>query len=378
MYTIANKNNKKTRKISSSSRNKHKSKSKNKHKHKYTIGKTRKYTKSYFNLQNGGVTFQDFKTTIQTLFGKFTPDSPDSPDSKYTPDKLFFHLTIAATSITAPDQQKKALHIIQTMYIFYSNQFTPNANSPLRKTITRKYPTIKVTPLTTKPTLLTTDLGEDLSTVIYDKLTAAAKKHTVHATPTITDTQSSSLTSSLSSSWENTASASTSAASTSAASTSAASTSAASTSASATKWDKWNTLSFQGTGNDYKVRVAQDGSKPKYADGYRILFGSDGKMFAWGKQPENILKRLNGEGDHLEQLISIKDITEITKDVSGGCKNIHGFKDDFNFCITIKQTDDPNEWYFAFFNPQVREDFRELLPSDPDLVQTRAAAQVLL
>ena len=101
-------------------------------------------------------------------------------------------------------------------------------------------------------------------------------------------------------------------------------------------------------------------------------------MFAWGKQPENILKRLNGEGDHLEQLISIKDITEITKDVSGGCKNIHGFKDDFNFCITIKQTDDPNEWYFAFFNPQVREDFRELLPSDPDLVQTRAAAQVLL
>ena len=182
MYTIANKNNKKTRKISSSSRNKHKSKSKNKHKHKYTIGKTRKYTKSYFNLQNGGVTFQDFKTTIQTLFGKFTPDSPDSPDSKYTPDKLFFHLTIAATSITAPDQQKKALHIIQTMYIFYSNQFTPNANSPLRKTITRKYPTIKVTPLTTKPTLLTTDLGEDLSTVIYDKLTAAAKKHTVHAT----------------------------------------------------------------------------------------------------------------------------------------------------------------------------------------------------
>lgn len=55
MYTIANKHNKKTRKLSSSSRNKHKSKSKNKRKHKYTIGKTRKYTKSHNTIHIGGV-----------------------------------------------------------------------------------------------------------------------------------------------------------------------------------------------------------------------------------------------------------------------------------------------------------------------------------
>lgn len=54
MYTIANKHNKKTRKLSSSSRNKHKSKSKNKRKHKYTIGKTRKYTKSHNTIHIGG------------------------------------------------------------------------------------------------------------------------------------------------------------------------------------------------------------------------------------------------------------------------------------------------------------------------------------
>jgi hypothetical protein len=54
MYTIANKHNKKTRKLSSSSRNKHKSKSKNKRKHKYTIGKTRKYTKSHNTIHMGG------------------------------------------------------------------------------------------------------------------------------------------------------------------------------------------------------------------------------------------------------------------------------------------------------------------------------------
>jgi hypothetical protein len=55
MYNIANKHNKKTRKLSSSSRNKHKSssKSKNKRKHKYTIGNTRKRTKSYYTLQGG-------------------------------------------------------------------------------------------------------------------------------------------------------------------------------------------------------------------------------------------------------------------------------------------------------------------------------------
>lgn len=55
MYTIANKHNKKTRKLSSSSRNKHKSKSKNKRKHKYTIGKTRKYTKSHNTIHIGGL-----------------------------------------------------------------------------------------------------------------------------------------------------------------------------------------------------------------------------------------------------------------------------------------------------------------------------------
>jgi hypothetical protein len=55
MYNIANKHNKKTRKLSSSSRNKHKSssKSKNKRKHKYTIGNTRKRSKSYYTLQGG-------------------------------------------------------------------------------------------------------------------------------------------------------------------------------------------------------------------------------------------------------------------------------------------------------------------------------------
>ena len=57
MYNIANKHNKKTRKLSSSSRNKHKSssKSKNKRKHKYTIGNTRKYTKYHNTIHIGGM-----------------------------------------------------------------------------------------------------------------------------------------------------------------------------------------------------------------------------------------------------------------------------------------------------------------------------------
>ena len=56
MYNIANKHNKKTRKLSSSSRNKHKSssKSKNKRKHKYTIGNTRKRTKYHNTIHIGG------------------------------------------------------------------------------------------------------------------------------------------------------------------------------------------------------------------------------------------------------------------------------------------------------------------------------------
>ena len=69
MYTIANKHNKKTRKLSSSSRNKHKSKSKNKRKHKYTIGKTRKYTKSHNTIHIGGVVEEEerLKATQQRI-----------------------------------------------------------------------------------------------------------------------------------------------------------------------------------------------------------------------------------------------------------------------------------------------------------------------
>lgn len=461
MYTIANKHNKKTRKISSSSTNKHKSKSKNKHKHKYTIGKTRKYTKSYFNLQNGGVqawqakrhsggmtpasyddtpaspnarrlagtlprsaaaaaaaptarrpaaalarsaplvlsvvsdtrvtepprtqlrasfgkrnelqasvkppvTFDDFKAKIRQLFDKFTPDSSDS---KYTPDKLFVDLTIAATSITVPDQQKNALKIIQTMYIFYSNHFAPNANSPLRKTITRKYPTIKVTPLTTKPTLLTTDLGDDLSTAICDKLTAAAKKHTVHTTPTLTDTQ----TSSLSSSWENTASTSTSAASLPRTREPPGTEMTTLTTPPAASHDlkKWNaahTNTVMVAKNSKLNNLGTPEPPSKFENDYTILFHDDGTKFAWGKKLENIKKRLAGTGNNLEQRIVIKNITKIIPDntttaTNDTCRSSSISTPGFNkTCVTIIQDDQNNPvWFFSFDGLQTRNSFIDLI-----------------
>ena len=412
MYTIANKNNKKTRKISSSSRNKHKSKSKNKHKHKYTIGKTRKYTKSYFSLQNGGVitksatissstpgapliksigrrpstsstpaaaapvTFDVFKADIVKLFEKFKPDSSD-----YTPDKLFVDLTIAATSITVPDQQKKALNVIQTMYIFYSNHFPPNVNSPLRKTIALKYHTITVTPLTTKPTLLTTDLGEELSKAIYDKLTAAAKKHTVHATPTPNDTLTNSQIS-LSAAWENNAS-------TAAASTSAArsytrppqsrinepppiemQTLLTPTAAihELKQWNEADTNTVMVAKNSKLGNRGLPEPPSKFENDYTILFHDDGTKFAWGKKLENIKKRLAGTGNHLEQRIVIEDITKIIPDntttaTNDTCRSrsISTTSVSKN-CVTIIQDDQNNPvWFFSFDGLQTRNSFIELI-----------------
>jgi hypothetical protein len=467
MYTIANKHNKKTRKISSSSTNKHKSKSKNKHKHKYTIGKTRKYTKSYFNLQYGGVhpkpgasatpgaldtkpltqttpaalrtlsyddipaspearrladtftrsaaaaptarrpadaltrsaplvskttlsarvteprtqlsasvskrnelqasvkphvTFDDFKAKIRQLFENFTPDSSDS---KYTPDKLFVDLTIAATSITAPDQQKKALNIIQTMYIFYSNHF-PKQNSRLVVTLKRKFGTITLTPLTAKPTLLTTDLGQELSNAIYDKLTAAAKKHTVHTTPTLNDTQ----TSSLSSSWENTPPL-------------AAPRPRANREPPGTEMQTLLTppaairdLKEWNEGQANTVMVAKNSKlgnsglpepPSKFENGYTILFHQDGIKFAWGKKRENILKRLNGQGDHPEQRIVFKNITKIIPDNTTNapndtCRSSSISTSISKNCVTIIQYDANNPvWFFSFDSLQTRDSFIELI-----------------
>jgi hypothetical protein len=474
MYTIANKHNKKTRKLPSSSRNKHKSKSKskNKRKHKYTIGKTRKYTKSHNTIHmrggriggaypdNYGFTEDDLVTSssrrlqqpmvaqTQTRYPAplTQPDTrrPPPQDSKTSSislrstqkvtekpvaaapvftfdefkqkvneiieklktddhpihDTLFIDLTTDATKITDPEQQKKAILIVETMYMFYSNNF-PQVGTRIQNAIRRKRFKVQFAPLNNEALfikrLVTLGLSQDDTQAIADALKKEATKHTVQTkidkntdfnTPQVTSALTTiaavtshppsappALPATSASSAPVDANTAASAPVDANAAAAFKATAAAEAKATATKWDEWNNLTINSTGNNYIVKVAKDESKPKYSDGYRILFRGDGMSFAWGKTPGNILERLAGKGSHLEQVIQIKDITEITRDRNDKCKSIHGFREDVNFCITIKQTPDPTECYFAFFDPQVRENFRELLPTDTDLAQTRAAAQ---
>ena len=120
----------------------------------------------------------------------------------------------------------------------------------------------------------------------------------------------------------------------------------------------FNVKSF--TDDKYKVRVTQDGSSAKYSDGYHILFSEDGMSFAWGKQHQNILRRLEGKGDHPEQVIGIKDITDIPDLVDNPCKRIPKFTDGVNHCITVERKGKPT-WVFSFDNSEVRNDFYTLL-----------------
>ena len=290
MYTIANKHNKKTRKLPSSSRNKHKSKSKskNKRKHKYTIGKTRKYTKSNNTIhmrggifgkvkeaakrfvheykQNRGMndpggsypqqqelenqkeeerrrgltgeaslsqppmagqmqtqyrapvpqpdtrklppqdsntsprqvrstqeateksvaaapdfTFDDFNKKVNEIIGKLKTESGTNHDT------LFIDLTKDATKITDPEQQKKAILIVETMYMFYSNHF-PQIGKRIKNAIAKKGLGLKVqfAPLNNealfKERLVTLGLNQEGTQDIADALKNEATKHTVQPT----------------------------------------------------------------------------------------------------------------------------------------------------------------------------------------------------
>ena len=401
MYTIANKHNKKTRKLPSSSRNKHKSKSKskNKRKHKYTIGKTRKYTKSHNTIhmrggilgkvteaakrfvheykQNRGMndpggsfpqqqereiekyqerqrilrgdpplsqppmadqtqtqyrappqpppdtrkpppqvsktsprqvrstrnatekpvtpapvfTFDQFNQKVNEIIGKLNTEGDTIHDT------LFIDLTTAATKITDPDQQKNAILIVETMYMFYSNNF-PQVGKRIENAIKRKSFNVKFAPLDNealfKKRLVTLGLNQEGTPAIAETLKKEANQHTVQTTinekTNLNPPQVISALSTLD------ASTSASSAPPSAAAppvlpvTSASS--AVDANAAAAKWDEWNRLTNNSTGNNYIVKVAKYESQHKYSDGYRILFRSDGEMFAWGKNTKNILQRL--------------------------------------------------------------------------------------
>lgn len=196
MYTIANKHNKKTRKLPSSSRNKHKSKSKNKRKHKYTIGKTRKHTKSHNSLYSGGVlsdfpqsqtpkeetpfTFDDFKAKVTELTAKL--------NTNYTPQTLFSDLTVAAISITSEEDRRKAMDIVQSMNIFYSNNFPTNNRL---MTFLKKFPNVTFTLLdnekTFKQNLSKLGLDQNSTQAVADALKSQALQRTVKTTITSSD-----------------------------------------------------------------------------------------------------------------------------------------------------------------------------------------------
>jgi hypothetical protein len=279
MYTIANKHNKKTRKLPSSSRNKHKSKSKSnsKNKHKYTIGKTRKHTKSHNSLYSGG-TFprfirqsqfvkdfrqqrgmngpggsfpqqqeleiqkmeelekqrtprsdaspilstplqadvQAYTTRARTPLRLFPTDTPTIIDqsqtpkeetpftfddfkakvieltkklnTNYTPQTLFSDLTVAAKSITSEDDKQKAMDIVRSMNIFYSNNFPTNKRL---MAFLKKFPKVTFTPLnsenTFKQNLSPLGLDQDSTKAIADALKKSAQTHTLQTTITPSD-----------------------------------------------------------------------------------------------------------------------------------------------------------------------------------------------
>jgi hypothetical protein len=271
MYTIANKHNKKTRKLPSSSRNKHKSKSKSTNKHKYTIGKTRKYTKSHNTIHMGGVGFGDvvrrnlgrrngpgssfpqqqemelrkyeerqsglrgqaspsppiLYTPLQAdaleyanrsrsplkVFSQDTPpiiDQPQTPkeetpvtfdefkakvtelttklNTTYTPQTLFSDLTVAAKSITSEEDRRKATDIVQSMNIFYSNNFPTNKRLTAFLT---KFPKVTFIALNSaqpfNQNLQQLGLQSESTQAIADALKKSAQTHTLQTTITPSD-----------------------------------------------------------------------------------------------------------------------------------------------------------------------------------------------
>jgi chemotaxis protein histidine kinase CheA len=303
---------------------------------------------------------------------------------------------VAATNITDPENQKKAILIVETMYMFYSNHF-PQVGTRIQNAINKKRFKVQFARLDNeelfKKRLEKLGLSQEATQAIADALKKEATKHTVQTTVT-SETN-------LQSSEERTAveivnhasqlvpAAAAASSSTTSSSTAATLVPTAAQTTQASLWMKFfseqerlhpdaaaaaaaaadaakekinfNVKSF--TDDKYKVRVTQDGlsvKSPKYSDGYHILFSEDGMSFAWGKQHQNILRRLEGKGDHLEQVIGIKDITDIPDLVDNPCKRIPKFTDGVNHCITVERKGKPT-WVFSFDDPNVRNDFYALL-----------------